>query len=192
MGKSRAAHIAAMFRVEHAPAPGKPVAAPVPPTAPEGPDTYEAEKPAARQEYARRNAKRLAINVKRARVAARKLEEGSASDLDLDLLLCELTVDAQIKWITFVVTDGGWAKHFTFARMRLRRIAQERPRNGRLTDLRGWIDAKGLHLRWGNRGGFDLRGESDPVMDSRTLRVSFLVSERESTDEADCQRRDVA
>jgi hypothetical protein len=144
----------------------------------ESEDDFEAEKEKKRQQSAKSRAKRLASNAKRARAAARKLEQGSQSDLDLDLLLCELTVDTKVKHITFAVGDGAWAKHFTFTRMQLRRIAQERPRNGRMGDLRGWIDTKGLHLRWGSNGGFNLTGLQEPVMDSTTLLVSFLKGEQ--------------
>lgn len=167
---SRAERIAAMFRVDHdAPAVSTIVGTP-------DEDTWDAEQEAKKELRATKRAERKKVKAKRALAAARKLEKAGLGVLDAGLLLDELTVDEQIKWLSFMVTDGDGGRYFNFERMRLRSIGIERRRNSRMKDLRGWIDTEGIHLRWGERGGMDLCGcGGGLIADDRTLRMTFLT-----------------
>lgn len=184
MGKSRTARIAELFGVQSK-APNAPASED---------DAWEVEKEAKCQDRAERRQARNETKVKRARAAAEQLGKSGLGELDVALLLDELTVDDKIKWFTFVVAVDG--KHFAFERMRLRNIGAERRRNSRMKDVRAWIDADGIHLRWGERGGLDLRGGEAHRMDSGTLCVSFLQPElaasKGNNDEADRQHCQVA
>jgi len=160
---STAKAVAALFAVQHVT---------------EEVDTYEAERELRRQENAQKRKAQAGAKAKRALKAARQLEKGGPRELDPRLLLDELTVDAKIKQLVFAVRDGSWVKHITVERMRLRRIGTERRRNPRMRRCEHvWIDAKGIHLRWGSCGGLNLPGTpAKPPMDSTTLLVSFLQS----------------
>ena len=172
--KSRSRRIAAMFRVEHDAAdPGDDGW--VPASGASDDDIWAAEQAAKKEARDAKRAKTNKSKAKRAAAAARKLEKAGLGALDVSLLLDELTVDAQTKWLSFLLTDGEEGCYFNFERTRLRRIGTERRRNSRMKDMRGWIDTKGIHLRWGERGGMDLRGTGGIVTDPRTILVTFLT-----------------
>jgi hypothetical protein len=176
---SRAERIAAMFRVDH----GAPTASrevvPVPFELSE--DTWDAEQTIKKEQRAEKRAKQKKAKAKRAALAARKLAKAGLGVVNVPLLLDELTADEQIKWLSFLVTDGENGRYFNFERMRLRSIGIERRRNSRMKDIRGWIDVEGIHLRWGDHGGLDLRGTSGVITDQRTIRMTFSTGKRVET-----------
>jgi len=168
---SRAGRIAAMFRVEHD-------AAVI--SAPE--DPWKAAQEAKKELRAAKRAERRKTKAKRSRAAAKKLEAGGVGELDVALLLDELTVDDKVKQLSFMVTDGEDGRYFNFERMRLRSIGTERRRNSRMKDLRAWIDTKGIHLRWGDHGGMDLQGTGGrAAKESKTICMTFLTGKTVET-----------
>jgi hypothetical protein len=165
-----------MFRVDHgAPAPAESGERVVDAAAAEpDEDTWAAEQRAKKGLRASKRAKQKKAKAKRAALAARKLEKAGIGVLDVSLLLDELTVDDQIKWLSFLVTDGEDGRYFNFERMRLRGIGIEKRRNSRMKDLRGWIDSEGIHLRWGDHGGMDLRGRPGCLaLEAKTITMTF-------------------
>lgn len=168
---SRAQRIAAMFSVKDG----------VTTVGDPDEDPWESEQRVKAEQRKAKREQSTKSKTKRAALAAQKLEKAGAGLLDVHLLLDELTVDARIQWLSFLLTDGENGRYFNFERMQLRRIGIERRRNGRMKDLRAWIDTEGIHLRWGDRGGLDLRGQGGRVTDTRALRMTFLTKQTVET-----------
>lgn len=125
-------------------------------------------------------AQRKELKRRQARQAAQALGQGSAAGLDLTLLLRDLSADADVRWICFMLPDG---QEIAVTRQLLRRVGVvARRRKGSMkASLRAWVDSDGLQLRWAT-GWLTLRSL---LFDSKTtapmLRVSFSQRVQEAS-----------
>jgi hypothetical protein len=132
-------------------------------------DQFEIEKQARLAAGSERRKQMTVVKAKRAASAAEALGIAGAADLDVRLLLDELTADQNFKWVSFVLPEGP---AISISRQLLRNLATERRRRGsRLKTMRAWVDAAGLHLRWGQHGGMNLRSQLSQKKE--TLVVAF-------------------
>ena len=134
-------------------------------------DLFAIEKEAKRVERAKKTRQMAVVKAKRSGKAAEALAAAGPGDLDLRLLLDELTVDVKISWIVIRLPTG---KAITVSRPLLRQLGtMRRRRKTRLVDVRAWLDSDGLHVRWGQHGGMDLDRALPIDKGDTTLVVAF-------------------
>jgi len=113
-------------------------------------DSFEIERERERAARKGKNAARRAEKKRKAERAATALGRGGAQDLNLTLLLQDLTADQETKFIKFVLPCD---REVVIPRMLLRRTAAEAKINSRMrSELCAWVDADGLQLRWATGG----------------------------------------